>query len=419
MKRLPSVGMRARVLFLILLVLLPVFGLRVFSAIDDRRAAIRSAEGDAYDTARIVAQDQQGLFEQSRQQLFTFAQLVALSSGRPIESRTCRPALVTFIKHLPNYVDLGIVAPNGKVLCAATTRAGVDFAREPFVRRALQSQRFAIGDYELRRAVGKPTISLAYPVLVRGRLSSIMYATLDLAALNRRAAETSLARGWVLSIVDDRGTTLVRQPSSSQSIGRTVREAPLMRAVLREGKGSVKARGVDGVTRFYGFTRLFGLESGSDLHVTVGIPKDVALAASTRKAKRDFAVLALVALGTLLIAWFSSRLFFLRPLDALTSTAQRLRAGDLAARTGLRARSGELGELARTVDEMAESLESREREINQLNADLERRVADRTVELEAARDELESQNAELELQTVELEDHQTELASANDELEAQ
>jgi signal transduction histidine kinase/CheY-like chemotaxis protein/HAMP domain-containing protein len=411
--------MRTRVLFLILLVLLPVFGLRAFSAIDDRRAAIRGAEGDAYDTARIVAQDQQGLLEQSRQQLFTFVQLVALSSGRPIEPRGCRTALVTFMKRLPNYVDLGIVAPNGKVLCAATTKAGVDFAREPFVRRALQSRQFAIGNYELRPAVGKPTISLAYPVVVRGRVSSIMFATLDLAALNRRAAETPLARGWVLNIIDNRGTILVRQPSSSQWIGRTVREAPLMRAVLREGKGSVKARGVDGVTRFYGFTGLFGLENGSDLHVTVGIPKDLALAASTRKAKRDFAVLALVALATLLIAWLSSRMFFLRPLDALTRTAQRLRAGDLGARTGLRERAGELGELARTVDEMAESLELREREINRLNEDLERRVADRTVELEAARDELESQNAELELQTVELEDHQTELAAANDELEAQ
>jgi PAS domain S-box-containing protein len=540
--------MRARVLFLILLVLLPVFGLRFFSAIDDRRAAIRSAETDAYDVARLVAQDQQGLFEQSRQQLFTFAQLVALSSGRPIDSRTCRPALVTFMKRLPNYVDLGIVAPNGKVLCAATTKTGADFSSEAFVRRALQSRLFAIGDYELRPAVGKPTISLAYPVIARGRLTSIMFATLDLAALNRRAASTSLARGWVLNIIDGHGTILVRQPDSSGWIGRTVREAPLMRAVLREGKGGLEARGVDGVTRFYGFTRLFGLQNGSDLHVSVGIPKSVALAASTHKAKRDFAVLALVALGTLLTAWLSSRFFFLRPLDALTRTAQRLRAGELSARTGLRRRKGELGELAQTVDEMAESLESRERElresesfkgailaaaldcviamdaggriiefnsaaekafgrtrgevlgkeladviippalreqhrkglahflatgegpvlnkrievsafradgsefpaelaitcvdgaddplftgylrdiserkqaeteIKQLNEELERRIVERTAELEAVRDELESQNAELELQTAELEDHQTELAAANDELEAQ
>src|SRR5439155_2461907 len=178
------------------------------------------------------------------------------------------------------------------------------------VRRALQSRQFAIGDYELRPTVGEPTISLAYPVVARGRITSIMYATLDLAALNQLAAKTPLAHGWVLNIIDGRGTILVRQPSSSQWIGRTVREAPLMRAVLREGKGGIRARGADGVTRLYGFTGLFGLQNGGDLHVTVGIPKSVALAASTRKAKRDFAVLALVALGTLLIAWLSSRLFF-------------------------------------------------------------------------------------------------------------
>jgi signal transduction histidine kinase/DNA-binding response OmpR family regulator/HAMP domain-containing protein len=419
MTRFVPAGMRARLLFLILLVLLPVFGLRVFAAIDDRRAATRAAESDAYDVARLVAQDQRGFFEQSRQQLFTFAQLVALGSGKPIDARTCRPAMVAFVKHLPSYVDLGIVSPSGKVLCAATARTGVDFGHESFVLRALQSRRFAIGDYELLPAVGKPTISLAYPVVVRGRVSSIMFATLDLAALNRRTAETSLARGWVLTIIDSRGTILVRQPDSSKWIGRTVSEAPLVRAMLREGKGGIDARGVDGVSRFYGFTRLFGLQNGGDLHVTVGIPKDAALAASTHKAKRDFAVLLLVAIATLLTAWLSGRFFLLRPLDALTRTAQRLRAGDLAARTGLRRRGGELGELARTVDEMAESLESREGEIKQLNADLERRVADRTLELEAARDELESQNAELALQTAELEDNQAGLASANDELEAQ
>ncbi|MDX6408890.1 MAG: hypothetical protein QOE13_1961 [Gaiellaceae bacterium] len=419
MRRLLPVGMRARMLFLILLVLLPVFGLRFLSAVDDRRAAIRSAEGDAYDVARIVAQDQKGLFEQSRQQLFTFAQLVAVSSGQPIDARTCRPALTSFIKRLPNYIDLGIVGTDGKVQCAATARTGADFAAEPFIRRAMQSRLFAIGDYELRPAVGKPTISLAYPVVVRGRVASIMFATLDLAALNRRTAETTLARGWVVNVVDDRGTILVRRPDSSRWVGRSISDAPLMSAMRRDGKRGVEARGVDGITRFYGFTRVFGVKSGTDLHVTVGIPKSAALAASTDKAKRDFAVLALVALGTLLIAWLSSRLFFLRPLDALTRTAERLRGGDLGARTGLRRRGGELGQLARTVDEMAETLEVREDEVNRLNADLERRVADRTGELEAARDELESQNAELELQTAELEDRQTELASVNGELEAQ
>ena len=60
-----------------------------------------------------------------------------------------------------------------------------------------------------------------------------------------------------------------------------------------------------------------------------------------------------------------------------------------------------------------------EAEIKALNERLERRVIERTEELETVRDELESQNAELELQTAELEDQQVLLAAANDELEAQ
>jgi PAS domain S-box-containing protein len=357
--------MRARVLLLILLALLPVFGLRLYSAIDDRRAAARNAQDDAYDATRLVAQDQRGLFEQSRQQLFTFAQLVALSSGRAIDSRGCRRALVGFMQRLPDYADLGIVAPNGRILCAAATQTGVDFSRKSFVRRALESQRFAIGEYELRQATGKPTISLAYPVMVRRRVSSIMFATLDVAALNRRAAATPLTRGWILNIVDGRGTILVRQPDSDRWVGRVVRDAPLMRAVFREGQGGIETRGIDGVTRFYGFTPLFGVPDASGLHVTVGIPKKAALAASTHRLKRDFVLLGLVALCALITAWLSGRFFFLRPLDALTRTAQRLRAGDLSARTGLRRQGGELGELGRTVDEMAESLELRERELRE------------------------------------------------------
>ncbi len=51
-------------------------------------------------------------------------------------------------------------------------------------------------------------------------------------------------------------------------------------------------------------------------------------------------------------------------------TAQKLQRGDFTARTGFSNSVGELGQLARTMDEMAEAIATREHEIAALNQDL-------------------------------------------------
>src|SRR5262252_4944583 len=58
-------------------------------------------------------------------------------------------------------------------------------------------------------------------------------------------------------------------------------------------------------------------------------------------------------------AWYGGERFILRQVRALARAAQRLGAGDLRARTGMANEGGELGELAKTFDSMAEALEKR------------------------------------------------------------
>lgn len=62
-----------------------------------------------------------------------------------------------------------------------------------------------------------------------------------------------------------------------------------------------------------------------------------------------------------------------RPLDRITVTARRIGSGDLAARTGI-ARHGEVGVLARTLDEMAERLEARIRGEKELVANVSHEI---------------------------------------------
>ncbi len=84
----------------------------------------------------------------------------------------------------------------------------------------------------------------------------------------------------------------------------------------------------------------------------------------------------LLALGA---AWFGGERFVLRQVRVLYQAARQLGAGDLTSRTGLSKEGGELGELARTFDLMAASLEQRVAERERTEATLLARSLQQTV----------------------------------------
>ncbi|HEX4342200.1 MAG TPA: HAMP domain-containing protein, partial [Verrucomicrobiae bacterium] len=66
-----------------------------------------------------------------------------------------------------------------------------------------------------------------------------------------------------------------------------------------------------------------------------------------------------VGLVALIAAWIGGERFVLRQVRLILSATERLRAGDMASRTGLKDEPGELGQLANKFDEFAGALQSR------------------------------------------------------------
>ena len=83
-----------------------------------------------------------------------------------------------------------------------------------------------------------------------------------------------------------------------------------------------------------------------------------------------------MALGA---AWYGGERFILRQVRTLSKAVQLLGAGDLSSRTGLAQEQGELGELARTFDAMAASLEQRVKERERAEKALLNRAFQQTV----------------------------------------
>ncbi len=87
-------------------------------------------------------------------------------------------------------------------------------------------------------------------------------------------------------------------------------------------------------------------------------------------------LVGLMALGA---AWFGGERFIMRQVRVLSKSAQLIGAGDLSSRTGLSKETGELGDLARTFDAMAQSLQQRVEERERAEKTLLNRSLQQTV----------------------------------------
>ncbi len=123
------------------------------------------------------------------------------------------------------------------------------------------------------------------------------------------------------------------------------------------------------------------------------------LEAPFTEAKREtfltilFAFLAIaIASVPLFLRWAGS--IFL-PLERMTGTIARVESGDLGARTNVEAPRDEIGRVATHLDHLLDQLQESDRQLRAWNEELNKRVDERTRELQLANRELEATTKQL------------------------
>src|SRR5712692_84851 len=97
----------------------------------------------------------------------------------------------------------------------------------------------------------------------------------------------------------------------------------------------------------------------------VTVPLRQVFAEANRALVRDLLGISLATLFLLVGAWYFKKKFMLRNVRALLRVADRVRAGDLNARTGIRYGVEELSQLAQAFDDMASALQQREQRLHE------------------------------------------------------
>jgi len=349
-------SIRIRLLLLVLLAVIPALGLILYTGLEQRRRAAVEAQKDALRVLDHSVMQQDLLIAGARQLLVA---LVSLPEVRHHDSGGCNALFFDILGRYPFYANLGAIAPNGDLFCSARSLGGpINVAERAYFRRAMTTRDFAIGDYQVGKVTGKATINFGYPLVSdAGEVKAVVFAALDLAWLDKLAAEAQLPQGSTFTVIDSNATILARYPDHEKWVGQLIPEASIFKAMqAQQWKGTTEAPGLDGIPRLYVFTPTHGL-GGSGIVYAVGIPISVVFGEVNRMLARNLAWLGLVTLLALGAAWFGGDLFIRRRVNALVAVTKRLAGGDLSTRTGLPPGEGELDQLAHAFDEMAEGLE--------------------------------------------------------------
>ena len=390
--------LRVRLLALVLLAILPALGLVFYTGFEQRATARADAEANARRVVKLAAASQKQHFEATRQLLSTLAQLPQVRPDRGAEAQ----ALFTNLLQLhPIYANIGGLDAEGMVFASARMppEPELDLSDQVFFKKARDSRKFAVGEYQTNGITGRPTLDMAHPLRVDGKFVGVVFVTLDLKWLNQLAARADLPEDTTLTLIDRKGTILVRYQvpdPGKRWIGLRITNELFLKFLSEGGERTGPFRGLDRVRRLYASTPLSRTEGIPDAKVFVGIPEQTAYAAAHRTMRLNLIFLGIVAVLALAAAWTGGDFFVLRQVRGLVQAARRLSKGELGARSGVAPGPGELGDLARSFDDMASSLQQHlgelqraQAELKALNEELEQRVLERTAELRRSNEDLE------------------------------
>src|SRR6516162_5814528 len=381
--RLPHINLTARLIILVLIAVCPALVIQAYNEYELRKAREADIRQQVVQITRQFGEEIGELREGARQFLLALAQLTPVKLR---DSEACSALFATLAPQYANYSLLAAADTDGRIFCSSVPLTYSSVADQPFFKRAMAQGGLAVGNYWADQDSGRRMIHFALKFDdAAGHVAGVVFAGLDLGWLSEHLKERGLSPTSSILIADREGNIIARLPNPEVLVGKNMRKS---HEAIMDGAtaGWEEAVGVDGTTRIFGYVP--PALPPRDFFLSAGQSKVEALAAIDNATKRGVALIIAGLLAATLAAIFGARRFLREPIKGLLSVATEWRNGNDDARVRVQDPASEIGHLGAAFNAMADALAARhtaqkraEEQLRQLNATLESRVEQRTIEL--------------------------------------
>ena len=354
--------MRTYLTLLVLAAVAPALGVVFYSGLERRRSELENARRNGALVVESIANEMATTVAATRALLATVAQSPQIKAR---DARACNALLGSLLQQNPQLSAISAAGPDGAVFAAGLPYAPYTVADRKYFKDLTRTHTFASGEYVVSRLSFKPTIHFGMPVLdEQGRLLGSVQTGIDPQRFENYLTQVQAPEGATLVITDHAGRILHHSNDSARYEGQP--DAPEFFNRMRDcAAGEFLHAGPEDGKRIHFFRALSIPEDPEPyLYVRLGLPEDRVYADARRATARNLGVMGLVLAAALGAAWLLGERRIVRPVRRLVEASQRLAGGDLSVLAGDPHFGGELGQLARSFDEMSQALAAREAERN-------------------------------------------------------
>ncbi|MBK7003168.1 MAG: response regulator [Rhodoferax sp.] len=325
-----TASIRTHLLLLVLAISVPLMAAVGFGIYADFQQSITHSKSSLRTLASTMVSNTGGRIDSARQML---ERLAARPLVRQMDAGQCDPVLKELHTLDPAYANTVYTNRDGLAICSAVPRPDgkpVSAAQMRWYQAFRKAERFCVGQPHYGPISKKWVSVLSAPIRnERQEMVGSVHLSFDLKNYDPHIPDQFLPEGSRYGFMSDDGILVWRNLDPEGVIG-TRPKAEMARRIVEIRDGEFESLAVDGVTRFFSVVPM--PETG--WVAFVGVPVDSVFAAARQRAITA-TLIALAAIGALLLLAVAIARRISRPITALARSAHAVHGGDREVRADL------------------------------------------------------------------------------------